>query len=134
GLGPPPAHVPAVGRARGQPVHAVALAADPDRRMRLLHGPRVTDPPVERGGPAAEFWPSVGPHATDDVDALRELLDALADGRERDAVRAIFLLEPAGAQAQVEPALADDVERGRHLREHRWRAIRVAQHARAAAH
>jgi hypothetical protein len=114
-------------------MHPVALAADPDGRVRPLERRRVADRPVDGVVPAVEARMRLRPHAPDDLDALRELVDPLPDARERDAVGAVLLLEPPGAQPQVEPPGADHVEGGRHLGQHRGRPVGMAQHAGAEA-
>jgi hypothetical protein len=44
--------------------------------------------------PAREARLRLGPHAPDDLDALRELIDALADVRERDLARVLERFPP----------------------------------------
>src|SRR5262245_7001567 len=126
-IGPPPAHVDAVRRPRGKAMDPVALAADPDGRMRALHRSRVAHGAVDDVVPALKRRTRLGPHSADDLDAFRELVDALSDARERNAVGAVFLLEPSRAEAEIESPVADDVERGGHLGEDGGRSVRVAE-------
>jgi hypothetical protein len=112
---------------------AVALAADPDGRVRPLERRRVADGAVDGIVPALEARARLRPHPPDDLDPFRELVDPLPDARERDAVGAVLVLEPARPQTEIEPAAADDVQGGRHLGQDRRGAVRVAEHARAEA-
>ena len=54
-------------------------------------------------------------HARDDLEVLLERADALADGREAVAVGQPLVLLPAGADADLEAAAADDVDGGGQL-------------------
>src|SRR5262249_57881757 len=97
-LGPPPADVPAVGRARGHGGEPIPFTADPDRRMRPLHRRRIAEGSLDGVVLPLEDRPRLGPHATDDLDALVELRDALTDARKGHAIRAVLVFEPAGAE------------------------------------
>src|SRR6476659_4208360 len=48
--------IPGIADARGPPQRRTALASDPDRRMRLLHGLRVETDISEPDMLAVEFW------------------------------------------------------------------------------
>ena len=71
----------------------------------------------------------VGPGLVHDLDALAEAGEALADAREAVAVGAPLVLVPAGADAHLDAAAGDDVDRRRDLREVRGVAV-----AHAGAH
>ena len=59
-------------------------------------------------------------------------MQSLADGREVVAVGVVFHLPPARADAHLDAAAADVVERGGDVREERRVAVGIAGHERAA--
>ena len=61
------------------------------------------------------------PARPDDVDRLAQRLPGFGDGAPRAAHARDRVLEPAGAQAELEAAAAEDVDCGRLLSEHRGR-------------
>src|SRR5574337_786506 len=75
---------------------------------------------------AGECRALFGPHAPADLQRLVELPKARADGGELVAVSAVFLLVPTGAEAALEPAVADMVQAGGHLRDQRRMPVVVA--------
>ncbi len=70
------------------------------------------------------------PHLVGDDQRLLEHLEALAEGREREAERARLLLVPRGADAEDRAPAGDHIERRRLLREERGVAIRDPGHQR----
>ena len=114
---------PAVGEPTGQPQHPRLEGAEPDLHVVHGHGAGVhpLDPvevTVDVDGPVAVHAPG----AADDRDAFLQRLDRLAGGATRPAHGDDRVPERPGAQAELGPAVADDVE-GRHgLGEHRRRA------------
>ncbi len=52
------------------------------------------------------------PHAGDDLELLLEPVEALAERRERDPVGLVFGVEPAGAEAELDPAAGHLVDLG----------------------
>ena len=68
------------------------------------------------------------PQPGDDLELLGELLEALLGVRERDAVGGVLLGEPAGADAQLDPAVAHRVDARDLDREHAGVAERHAGH------
>src|ERR1700687_3657085 len=67
-------------------------------------------------------------HATDDLTGLVQGFEAAGNRLEIDAEVLMFQLEPAGADAEVEAAAADVIERRRHLGEHARVAVGIAVH------
>src|SRR2546426_7181 len=106
----------------------LALAADDDRRMGLLHVLRsergLLEPIVLSGDGRVVLVPELGQH----LEAFGEPARPLARRAERKAVRAVVALEPAGADAEHETAVAHVIDRRRHLREERGIPIRVSGH------
>src|SRR5437763_4528904 len=86
--------------------------------MRLLHrlglAPGVGDPVVA----AVEGGRFPTEQVDDDLAALLEPVTAFARRAELDAVGAGLLLVPPGAEADLEPAARNDVERRGHVGEH----------------
>ena len=121
--------VPVVGVARHERQQATfALAAEHDRRVRLLHrlrfAPRVTElevVPVERRR-------RLGQQRPDDGQRLLEAVESLGDGAQLDPVGRALRLEPAGTDAELEAPARRDVDRDRHVGQHRRVAIRDAGH------
>jgi hypothetical protein len=62
-------------------------------------------------------------HRAGDPQRVLEALEALAQGRELEAVRTMLVLEPRGADAEPRAPAGDDVERGGGLREQRRVAV-----------
>ena len=121
------AHVPHLRVARDElQQHLLTAAADDDRWVRLLYRLRPVPGLRDLVVLAREVGAVVAPHAHADLERFSELLEALLDGRERVAVGLVLLLEPAGAEAELEAAAGDRVEARRHLRDQRGAAIRVA--------
>ena len=99
---------PAVAGSRGAPQRGPALAADQDRRPRLLE--RLG---LERNGVEVEELPVVrhlglGPQPLAHLDRL---VDTPASRREVEADRPPLLLEPAGADPELDPPTRQEVER-----------------------
>ena len=68
----------------------------------------------------------LGQQADDRLDAFAEAVEAFTQGRQVDAVGAALLLVPAGADAELEPAVGDHVDAGRHVGQHRRVAVHEA--------
>ena len=114
---------------REQPV---ALAADEDRRRAAAAPPAARCARRPRGGSAPSNVhgpPPSSPRTTST--ASRSRASRSPGRRHRHADRLVLGLVPARAEADVEPAAADAVERGERLREHRRRPQRLAEHERA---
>ena len=98
---------------------ALAAAADPDRRMGLLHGLGVALGAVHPEVLALVAGVGLGPHPLHDLDALLEHGDAGPGGREVVAVGPELVLVPPGADPPVEPAAAHHVDAGGDLGQQR---------------
>ena len=58
------------------------------------------------------FWSGRAPQAVDDLDLFGEEVEAFGHVRERDSVGAMFGLEPARTEAQLDPPAAHRVDLG----------------------
>ena len=96
----------------------LAAAADADRRVRLLRALRLVAGVLELVVLAVEGRGLLGEQAGQHLAGLLEAVEALLDAAELDAVGAGLLLVPAGADAELEPAVGDDVERRGHVGQH----------------
>ena len=101
---------------------AQTLAADEERRMRLLHRLGQAGSVVEDVVAAAEVDAVLRPEPVHDLQLLREHLDAHARLREREAERAVLPFHPAGAEPELDAAARDVVGRGGRVREQRGQA------------
>ena len=130
---PDPAGVPAVGPLDDHPQQPVALPADEHRRARALH--RGREVPRAVGAVVAAVVDDraavLAEHRGEDVDGLAHAGQPDARRRELHADGGVLGLVPAGADADVDPAAGDAVERGERLGEHRRRPQRLAEHERA---
>ncbi len=93
-------------------------APEDERRMRLLEGAwkrRLTFELVRRSRVVERV---LGPGPDDDLDLLGEERESLLGVEEREAVREVLTLVPAGAHADVQAATGDVVDGGGHPREH----------------
>ena len=108
--------------------HLLAGAADHDRRMRLLQRLRQAHRVGHGVVLAVHRRLRLREHAADDLAGLVERVEAAGHGLEVDAEVLVLELEPAGADAEVEAAAADVVERRRHLRGDARVAVGVAVH------
>ena len=123
----PAGHVPVLRVAGHGPQRALrAGSADDDGRVRPLHRLRLTARLAQLVVRALEVGDLVAQQARDHLERLVEPIEALLERREVDAERIALVLVPAGADAELEPAVRHDVERRRHVREHRRVAVRVA--------
>ncbi|MEZ5180100.1 MAG: hypothetical protein R2746_17940 [Acidimicrobiales bacterium] len=113
---------------------SLPAGADPDRRVRRLHGAGVQRGAVELPVLAVEREPVGGEEALDDGEGLVEHLDAGAGGRERDAEGAVLGLEPGGAEGEVEPAVGGVVDGHGLGGEDRRVAVGHPGHEQAEAH
>src|SRR5215218_3582581 len=128
---PDPTRVPAVGVLDRELDEPVAFAAHEHRRARLLHRRRPVHrarsaviAAVERERPSTE-------QPADDVDGLGQAGEPLTGRRERQPDGLVLGGIPAGAETDVEPAIADAVEGGEGLGEHRRWPQRLARDQRA---
>ena len=103
-----------------QPRKASRAGAAPDdqRRVRLLYRPRreAAAGEVEVGAVVAEGI--LRPEAGDHLQLLFQQVDSPSHRRKGEPVRVVLGLQPARAEPELGPAVADVVERGRQLREH----------------
>ena len=121
------AEVGAVGMAGDDPQRQLRpAAADPDRRVWILQRLGVAVRAGQRVVAALVRRLLVGPHRVHDLDALSKHPDAHLRLGELEAVAAVLVLVPAGTDAPVETAAADDVDGRGDLRQHARLAIRVA--------
>ena len=108
-----------VGEARGERGKtAFDRPPEDERRMRLLEGAwkrRLTFELVRRSRVVER---ALGPGPDDDLDLLGEEREPLLGVEEREAVREMLPLVPAGAHADVQATTGDVVDRGGHSREH----------------
>src|SRR5438876_1565899 len=116
--------VPDVGVARREPERAVALGADPDRRIRLLDRFRIGDRVRDGVVAAVKIGPFLGEQRLDDLQRLAEPTDTMVE--PLDAVRMVLDLSPRGADPKLEPAAGKVVDGDRDLGEHDRMAVRVA--------
>ena len=119
--------VPLVGVVRRQPQHPRPVRGDEQRDPGLLERlgfeRRVVEPVVE-----ARISRPFGAHQRDeDLDRLLEAVDALGRRRQVDAVAAVLVGVPAGAQAEDQPAATHVVDRHGLLGEDRGMPERVAR-------
>jgi hypothetical protein len=125
---------PAVGLAPGQAQHARLVGAEPDvdvvRGRRAAGGAvdAVVGALVRQGPPGLDV-----PDAADDVDRLRQRVDALARRQPPAAHRLDRVPEPAGTQAELEAPAAEQIQAGGGTGEHRGRPQREVEHVRAQA-
>ena len=104
--------------------------------MRLLDGLRVAHGVGELHEASLHGGPLVGQQADDRFEPFVERVEAVGEGRvDVDAVGVGLFLVPPRAEAELEAAVAHDVERRGHVGEHRGMAVRHAgdEHADAAA-
>ena len=124
--------------ARREPQHAWPARPDVQRRAWSLHRPRMdlglAQPIVGTGVRDA----LAGEQALDQRNGLRQPIDAAARRVVRQAQLAVVGRAPTGAQAQLQPAVGQDVERGRLARHDQWMAEVVGEDvgtdAQAAGH
>src|SRR4029453_18437856 len=106
--------IPAVALLYGAPKRRLGVTADHDRRRRLLDGLGMRLDALEGGEAAAIRGRSLHP---DGADRGEVLVGGEAALLERGAEGAELRLEIANADAEDEPAIRHDVERGQLLRE-----------------
>jgi hypothetical protein len=68
-----------------------------------------------------------------DLELLGQHVEPLAVGREREPVRLVFLLPPAGPHADLDATVADPIDRDRAFREDSRKPERHRRHERAEA-
>src|SRR5438094_6443894 len=113
---------------------ALPAAADHQLGVRRLHGLGIERGVGELVVVSLERCTLLGPQRAHHLARFVEPLEPLAHRVERDPVRLVLVLLPAGAEPQQEPTARDDVDLRGHLRDERGVAIRVAQHDGADAH
>src|SRR6266540_1571339 len=95
-----------------------ALPADPDRRMRLLHGLWVVGRVLEPVVAALERHVVLCEQETQNLDALLETIHPLGDRRERYAELAMLRLVPRGTDRALDAAAGEVIDgddlRGQH--------------------
>ena len=124
GVGVAHAREPAVGIPAGEPQHPGLVGAEPDldRVRRRRTGVQSVDAmvlAVDADGLAVR-----APDAADDLDPLAERVDALRRGEPGAAGRHDRVPEAACAQAEVDPAAGDEVQRRDALGQHHGLAQR----------
>ena len=85
--------------------------------MRLLDGLRLGGRVVERVVAASEVDAVFRPEAVHDLELLGEHLEPHARLREREPVRAVLALHPAGADPELDPPTGDVIDRRDGVRE-----------------
>ena len=105
--------VPALTDVGDAPQRRVALAAEVDRRVRLLHGLRVLAARRQVVELAVELGDRIGPQRLHHVEVLAAAVGAL---RERRRDRLELFREPADADAEVDTSVREPVDRGDLLR------------------
>jgi hypothetical protein len=116
----------AAARKRGDaPEGAGAVAADPDRRPRLLHGLGREADIAEAEELALERWVGVRPQRREDLEDLVGLAAAPVERHTQDLQ---LLLPPAHAHAADQPAIGERVDGGEHLGHHHRVAVPEDEH------
>jgi hypothetical protein len=116
---------PAVGQLHGAADRALAVAAHPDGRVRLLHGARQGGVARRLEAVSREGHPVLAPDALHHPEGLvRELVA----GREVDAQRGELAFQVAGGDAEDEPPAGGDIHGGRGLRGQERVAVGEHQH------
>ena len=99
---------------------AGAGATDPDRRARLLHRQRSQLGIAQRHDVPVVGHDLAGEQPGHDLERVLEQREPLGQRRERDAELGVLLVEPGGAERQLEPAVRRVVDRdglgGQHRR------------------
>ena len=107
----------------GQPCrlaqHPLAAAADDDWRPARRVGQRTAHHAGDLVVLALVVKGLAPPQPLDDLQRLDHAVDAHAGPVERDARLLVVVSQPAGADAELGPALCQQVERGEVLRQHR---------------
>ena len=122
--------VPRVGEPAGHAEQRIPPAADPERGPWLLQRPRTVGDAVARV-PAAGERPAL-PHARHHLEGLGQPLGALGPLQPRVAERVVLGAVAAGADPEVQPAVAQVVQGGRRAGQPRRVPERLGQHQRAA--
>jgi hypothetical protein len=110
-----------------------AAAPDDDGRMWALHRLGLTTRLLQPVVLTLEVGRGVREQADDHLAGLVEHVEPLLERRQFDAVGVTLLLVPPGADPELEAAVGDDVECGRHVGQHRRVAVHVARHQHADA-
>src|SRR5437763_3561850 len=98
-------------------------AADADGRMGPLHRLGVAAGAPQGEVAAVEVGGLVGQQPDDHLAGLVEAIEALLQRAQLDPVGVALLFVPAGADAQLQPAVGDDVDRRGHIGQHRRVAV-----------
>ena len=105
-----------VGFLASEPQHAPPGAADEDRRVRLLDRLRGAIESGDRVMGSLKGERLVAPEPLEDRQGLVHAIDAPSWWIEGDTRPLVFLLEPASPETELEPAVAEQIERRRLLR------------------
>ena len=125
----PPDVVPVLGDASDRPERPLLpAAADADRRVGRLDALGLAVGLVEGVVGAGIGRPLLGQERDDDVARLVEAVHAVTDAEEVDPVGVRLVGVPPGAEAQLEAAVRDLIERGGHVGEDRGVPVRHAGH------
>ena len=116
----------AVGQSRRAPNRGRGVAADQDRNVRPLCRPRRRGEWLEVDEVTVKLDIAAGPDGAHRCDVL---VVACAAPLPRDTERIELFLHPADADAQLDPAAGEVVQRGQFLREHQGVALRQDQDA-----
>ena len=122
-----------VGLARRDRQHPLAAAADEDRRARLLRGHRVRRVVGDAVVLARDVELLAGEATLDDPDRFLEAVDAHRRRVVGQAERVVVGLHPPRADAELEAAVGEQVDRRRFLREDRGMLVVVVEHERPDA-
>ena len=123
--------IPGIAQLGGAAQRRPALAADPDRRMRLLHRLGVDQDVVEADVLARELRVRLGPELDEGLDVFVGDLAALREIGRLDRLE--LLLHPAGADAQHQAAARQHVDGRQHLGGQYRGAMRHHHHRRDQA-
>jgi len=97
--------------------HLLASAADPDRRVRLLHRLRLVDRSPQLVEATVERRFVLRPHRLDHLQRLAQHAQPIRGFGVFVPVSLVLVLVPTGADAEDQPAAAHHVDAARHLRE-----------------
>ena len=127
------AREPAVGEPTGQPKHARPVRAEPDPDGVRRGGPGLDPTQLVVVALVGDLLALAGPPRPHQLDRLREGVDRLTGLARRPAHRGDVLPEGARSKAELEPAGAQEVDRGGGLGDHRRRPQRQVGHVRRQA-
>ena len=104
------------------------MPADQYRRMGLLHRLGLVYRLVQRVEASLEVCFRLGPQSFDNLHGLFQHLNPNASGRKGISRGLMVSPAPTRADAQLQPAAADNVQGGRHFRQQSRRPVGIGQH------